>query len=977
MQLVDDRLILSASDLINYLECAHLTHLDLEVATASWRSTRRAPTPPTWSRARATSTSSPTSSRCGRRGARSSRSQSEPGLDGLRRGARADARGDAARRGGHLPGRPVRRRALARLRRLPRARGVALGARGVELRGGRHQARAPREAVLPAPALLLLRAARAAQGRAPEWMHVVLGTRARESFRVAEFAAYYRRVKGQLRAARSTAGLDGTYPDPVEHCGLCRWEGICDARREADDHLSLVANMRRSQTRGSPRRASRRSPSSPRATLGAAPGADRRAHLRGAPRAGAPPGRAAHDRRAALRAARRRRTARLRAAAGAVGGRPVLRHGGRPVLRGRPRVPVRRHLDRGRRAALPRVLGDDRAEEKRAFEAFIDFVMERLERFPDLHVYHYAPYEPTALKRLMGLHATREDEIDHLLRDEVLVDLYAVVRQGLRISQPSYSIKKVEAFYMERARHRGRRGRRLDHRLRGVPRDRRPVAARGDRALQRRRLPLDLAAARLAARAPRRGDRALRARRSAWRPAPEPWRADPEDARGARRRCAARSRRRSARGAGRARRRTSRRAGCSRSCSTTTGARPSRSGGSTSSASTPTRSSSSSRHRGARRAQTPASSRGRCRRRHARRSTRCASRRRSTRSRLGSYVDPATEKGVSVERVDDADGHRRDQARHGARRRAAAARADPRRRRMTPASSARRCAGSRADVLARGLDADGSLRAPCARSSGATCRARAPARPARRCRRERVRPRARRRSSPPASTDSYLFVQGPPGSGKTYTGAHLICHLLARGARVGVASSSHTAIHNLLAEVERFAGDRPGWRGLQEAQRHARTAASLRARRAADRELRRHRRLHRAASAPGRRHRLAVRARGARRHARLPVRRRGRPDLARRRARDRHQRPQPRPARRPAAARPGLAGHPSARRRRLGARAPARRQRARSRRTAACSSTRPAACTRTSAASSPRPSTRAASSPSPTARARTSTRRRA
>src|SRR5919106_138154 len=48
----------------------------------------------------------------------------------------------------------------------------------------------------------------------------------------------------------------------------------------------------------------------------------------------------------------------------------------------------------------------------------------------------------------MGVHATREDEVDQLLRAEKLVDLYAVVRQGLRISQPSYSIKKVEAFYM-------------------------------------------------------------------------------------------------------------------------------------------------------------------------------------------------------------------------------------------------------------------------------------------------------------------------------------------------------------------------------------------------------------------------------------------------------------------------------------------------------------------------------------------------
>ncbi len=64
--------------------------------------------------------------------------------------------------------------------------------------------------------------------------------------------------------------------------------------------------------------------------------------------------------------------------------------------------------------------------------------------------------------------------------------------------------------------------------------------------------------------------------------------------------------------------------------------------------------------------------------------------------------------------------------------------------------------------------------------------------------------------------DSYLFIQGPPGSGKTYTGAQLICHLLDRGARVGVASNSHAAIHNLLAEVERFAGVNRGWRGLKK-----------------------------------------------------------------------------------------------------------------------------------------------------------------
>ena len=40
-----------------------------------------------------------------------------------------------------------------------------------------------------------------------------------------------------------------------------------------------------------------------------------------------------------------------------------------------------------------------------------------------MHVYHYAQYEITALKRLMGRYGTREDELDDLLRRGVFVDL--------------------------------------------------------------------------------------------------------------------------------------------------------------------------------------------------------------------------------------------------------------------------------------------------------------------------------------------------------------------------------------------------------------------------------------------------------------------------------------------------------------------------------------------------------------------------
>ncbi len=91
----------------------------------------------------------------------------------------------------------------------------------------------------------------------------------------------------------------------------------------------------------------------------------------------------------------------------------------------------------------------DRHEEKQALVDFVDHLAARRRRWPDLHVYHYAPYEPAALLRLAARHGVYEDEVDQLLRDVVFVDLYSVVRAGIRVSQRSYSIKKLEPLYME------------------------------------------------------------------------------------------------------------------------------------------------------------------------------------------------------------------------------------------------------------------------------------------------------------------------------------------------------------------------------------------------------------------------------------------------------------------------------------------------------------------------------------------------
>ncbi|HXO15142.1 MAG TPA: TM0106 family RecB-like putative nuclease, partial [Steroidobacteraceae bacterium] len=93
-------------------------------------------------------------------------------------------------------------------------------------------------------------------------------------------------------------------------------------------------------------------------------------------------------------------------------------------------------------------LGHDAREEKAAFEGFMDWLMARLAQYPDMHVYHYAAYERSALLNLMGRHATRESEVDELLRRGVLVDLYRVVRQGVRLSTESYGLKEVERLYL-------------------------------------------------------------------------------------------------------------------------------------------------------------------------------------------------------------------------------------------------------------------------------------------------------------------------------------------------------------------------------------------------------------------------------------------------------------------------------------------------------------------------------------------------
>ena len=297
------------------------------------------------------------------------------------------------------------------------------------------------------------------QGRLPEHVHVELGTGERETFRTAEFIAFFRRSRERfLEALDGTAGdspLRGqspTYPWPCSHCGICDFRHLCRQQLEDDDHLVLVAGLgrlyaERLQAAGIPTLTALGEIDADDATR-------RRPHpsrdVREAPRPGRAPARLRAVRRAPRQPPPGRGGPRLPVAPAPSPGDVWLDLEGHPFYepaRGLEYLFGYCYRDEAGELRYEPVWGLDREGEKAAFERFVDWLVARRLRYPDLHVYHYAAYERTALRRLMGEHSVREAEIDDWLRQEVLVDLYRVVRQSLRAGVPSYSIKEIEKLY--------------------------------------------------------------------------------------------------------------------------------------------------------------------------------------------------------------------------------------------------------------------------------------------------------------------------------------------------------------------------------------------------------------------------------------------------------------------------------------------------------------------------------------------------
>ncbi len=286
----------------------------------------------------------------------------------------------------------------------------------------------------------------AVQGVQPEAAHLQLGDGSRFTVRLAEVSAYARHARTVFGAFLRDRPV--TRPEPVSACALCRWKDHCRAEWDRDDSLALVAGITRIQRAkieaagittltGLAETVTR----IPRLTPETQERLRIQAHLQRKRRAGGPPGFQLRD---------------FVPGKGFgllpepddgdifydIEGDPY-HEGGLEYLHG---IWFRDAGEWTFRAFW----AHDREAEGRAVAELLDFLVDHLRRHPRAHIYHYANYEIAALRRLTAEHRVGEAAMDQLQRERRFVDLFKVVSGALIASEKGYSIKDLEAFYMEK-----------------------------------------------------------------------------------------------------------------------------------------------------------------------------------------------------------------------------------------------------------------------------------------------------------------------------------------------------------------------------------------------------------------------------------------------------------------------------------------------------------------------------------------------
>jgi uncharacterized protein len=304
------------------------------------------------------------------------------------------------------------------------------------------------------------------QGSLPEYAHIVNGAMKLTTFKLNDYYSYYMRLKRDFLESISTDSASTLYPEPCPKCASCSWRNMCKEKWQQDDHLSLIANITRTQRI----KLEQSGITTCAALIDPSTAAPPRLHPEAFARL--------KDQATLQLKAQSSNTPTYRVIPPSEGGDgfallPPLNAGdifydieGDPLLK----EEALRSENALLRDGLEYLHGFSwrnsdgtfsfrpfwavtKQAERACFEELMDFLVERTTQFPNAKIYHYSAYEIAALKRLSSQYPTRVEQLDTLLRGQKFCDLYTIVKRAIRVSEPRYSIKNLERFYSTQRQH--------------------------------------------------------------------------------------------------------------------------------------------------------------------------------------------------------------------------------------------------------------------------------------------------------------------------------------------------------------------------------------------------------------------------------------------------------------------------------------------------------------------------------------------
>ncbi|MCS3557401.1 MULTISPECIES: TM0106 family RecB-like putative nuclease [unclassified Sphingobacterium] len=281
------------------------------------------------------------------------------------------------------------------------------------------------------------------QGIMPEHM-TIKNPEEEHNYRVNDYNAYLRLIKKRLESA--VAVPQETYPEPCMHCNVCNWWEHCNKIRRNDDHLGFIAGMGTSQIKEMRKQGvnTLEAMSTVSLPIPFTPTKGSKETFKKLREQARIQNESRTENRPKYELLELQNNSGLANLPTPTEGDIYLDFEGDPLIDPNGLEYLFGWVFQN---TYYSIWVNNEEDEKNAFCQFVDFVFEQKERFPDLHIYHFSPYENVALKRLMSKYAVKENEIDTLLRSAVLIDLHRILRQSIRAGVEKYSLKDLEPYH--------------------------------------------------------------------------------------------------------------------------------------------------------------------------------------------------------------------------------------------------------------------------------------------------------------------------------------------------------------------------------------------------------------------------------------------------------------------------------------------------------------------------------------------------